>query len=744
MSLRSITNQLNVMQSRRMNPENIAMETMQLRSTAYDLAKSIVPLEDRINMFEKKVSQLTGNAKKEGTLTAARNFQQATRKRLDDVTRSMQNMSVLSDRNKKVLSSVQNEIGLFRAQRKVQEKTSTKLATENKLLKKQVELLANRLKKLEKKPTRRAPGSQQIKGYRFREDRVPSLLEDEKERAGYGSISGGLFGAAGLLGLALIPGMWDKLKEQLTGTPSTSTEPVQAETTPAASSTATPTAGQGTATSAQDKPKPAPVASATPVNRPETVSNNSALIGAAAAVGVSEPARRKAKQVKKPKGATRVQGSATVSEKDKVVKVQEVKNAKKFQIFAKAAKAAARIAGPAAVAAVVYNTIQINGLMEDRATKKISEKEFKEKVMPYYSEIASAIGGAGVGAITGAAAGTLGAGPIGTFVGAAAGGVLGYAAGSLFGTDMGELLFNAVEGIKGTVTAEIAAQLPDGTNYEGLRLKSSEATAGGAAEVPTVQFAKLVAELLGADGYKYFSGFNDTYKREGRTHAAGKAFDLVLNDKSQSAAVTAQLIKLADEKGFKVRVIDEYKYPSSRATAGHIHVEVLGTGTGSSTAEPVGELEKQTVSKATEAGAAPTVVVTANETGAASVTRTVAATPTAVPAPTTEIVSKVSEMRSQDSGAQVAVAQPPKSQQVDTKLDEMKESVVAQTKELLDKINVAQAMAAASYAGVSSVGNNLQKTASNLRDVTKHIRNNDGTDFNVVNTQMMPSMRAQV
>jgi hypothetical protein len=121
---------------------------------------------------------------------------------------------------------------------------------------------------------------------------------------------------------------------------------------------------------------------------------------------------------------------------------------------------------------------------------------------------------------------------------------------------------------------------PNGSNYDGLKLKSEETIGGGQAASKTIEFAKIVQAQI--PELTRFTAFNDNYHK-GRTskHNEGLAFDFTIKDPSQSTAVADRVKAAADANGYKVKIIDEYKDPSGHATGGHIHVTVLGPGTGS-------------------------------------------------------------------------------------------------------------------------------------------------------------------
>ncbi|HAV4559875.1 TPA: hypothetical protein JIS15_09880 [Acinetobacter baumannii] len=110
----------------------------------------------------------------------------------------------------------------------------------------------------------------------------------------------------------------------------------------------------------------------------------------------------------------------------------------------------------------------------------------------------------------------------------------------------------------------------------GLRIKGTESIAGGQVRAYTAKFAQLVQSALGKDLTR-FTAFNDTYhKGTNSKHATGNAFDFTIGDVKKSGQAVAQLEQMAKRYGFAVKVLDEYRNPSSRATGGHIHVSVLG------------------------------------------------------------------------------------------------------------------------------------------------------------------------
>ncbi len=111
-----------------------------------------------------------------------------------------------------------------------------------------------------------------------------------------------------------------------------------------------------------------------------------------------------------------------------------------------------------------------------------------------------------------------------------------------------------------------------------------EATGGGQVLADTASFATLTQVLLGSD-LIYFSAFNDRYhavNSPNSLHTKGKSFDVTINSGKRGAPNAANAIRnMANKEGFRVKVTDEYNFPSSKATGGHIHVEVYGKGAAS-------------------------------------------------------------------------------------------------------------------------------------------------------------------
>jgi hypothetical protein len=108
----------------------------------------------------------------------------------------------------------------------------------------------------------------------------------------------------------------------------------------------------------------------------------------------------------------------------------------------------------------------------------------------------------------------------------------------------------------------------------GLNIKAGDVQAPGAAVSPNlIELAKSIQSSV--PGFNYFSGFNDNFHQEnapGSKHTEGLAADFTLAkppSKKEGDDITAQLKSLG-----ATFVQNEYANPSSKATAGHFHVEI--------------------------------------------------------------------------------------------------------------------------------------------------------------------------
>lgn len=122
----------------------------------------------------------------------------------------------------------------------------------------------------------------------------------------------------------------------------------------------------------------------------------------------------------------------------------------------------------------------------------------------------------------------------------------------------------------------LGSGLVSNANLKGLNIKSAESISGGKVRGYTAEFAQLANTVLG-DSVNRFTAFNDSYhKGTNSKHATGNAFDFTLKDAKQAQQAVAMLEDVAKRYGYSIKILDEYKDPSKRATGGHLHVSVLG------------------------------------------------------------------------------------------------------------------------------------------------------------------------
>ena len=217
--------------------------------------------------------------------------------------------------------------------------------------------------------------------------------------------------------------------------------------------------------------------------------------------------------------------------------------------------------------------------VQDRATEALTEAQIanmnsRDAMQAFIQKgvapatIALAALAKGASALAGGAAGAVGAPTGGAAAGGAGGG--GVAGGS------GSYIDQIDSGRKGPSTlrrlgmAIGAVGAYPHADLSGLRMKSAEATAGGSTSEQLAAVARAIQDKLGGD-LQYFSAFNDTYDRGGKSlHGQGRALDFTLTDSSKAAAVASMIGSIPGIS----KVIDEYANPSRSATGGHIHAEI--------------------------------------------------------------------------------------------------------------------------------------------------------------------------
>lgn len=98
------------------------------------------------------------------------------------------------------------------------------------------------------------------------------------------------------------------------------------------------------------------------------------------------------------------------------------------------------------------------------------------------------------------------------------------------------------------------------------------------AGVASEAMSEVEAALKGIVGIKEITALADAYHQGfGSAHNAGRAMDVTVTDPTQSETVAASIEATLAARGIKGRVTNEYLHPSSRATGGHLHIEVSPT-----------------------------------------------------------------------------------------------------------------------------------------------------------------------
>ena len=116
-----------------------------------------------------------------------------------------------------------------------------------------------------------------------------------------------------------------------------------------------------------------------------------------------------------------------------------------------------------------------------------------------------------------------------------------------------------------------------GINSSGLRLKSSEAIAGGDAHPGINRLCQLIQSQV--PNFRYFSALNDAFHKRTKPnskHAQGLALDFTLTNgasgASQAMSVVAGILRTANMGPNDFLLLNEYAKASAGATGGHVHV----------------------------------------------------------------------------------------------------------------------------------------------------------------------------
>lgn len=180
-----------------------------------------------------------------------------------------------------------------------------------------------------------------------------------------------------------------------------------------------------------------------------------------------------------------------------------------------------------------------------------------------------------------------------------AGSVLTGLIGSLFG---GEKKKQAASNpnVQGQMPATGTGSAP--SPFAGLKMGSSsqasERIGGGATALGVVDLAQKIQSSI--SGIKEFTAFNDEFHQKNTPYASkhkeGLAMDFTVSDPNSSGQVSQHVRKLLADMGLKegqFEVRDEYKNPSDKSTAGHIHVQLKDVETANKVAMELGRSRDQ-------------------------------------------------------------------------------------------------------------------------------------------------------
>jgi len=112
-----------------------------------------------------------------------------------------------------------------------------------------------------------------------------------------------------------------------------------------------------------------------------------------------------------------------------------------------------------------------------------------------------------------------------------------------------------------------------GKDTSGLKLKSSEAVAGGDSTESLVALAYGIQEKLGGN-LKYFSGLNDTGRDTNSKHKSGRAIDIVLNDPQSYSSVLDMIKQMPGVSFAQYEQKGQRNANGSVASGDHLHAEV--------------------------------------------------------------------------------------------------------------------------------------------------------------------------
>lgn len=129
--------------------------------------------------------------------------------------------------------------------------------------------------------------------------------------------------------------------------------------------------------------------------------------------------------------------------------------------------------------------------------------------------------------------------------------------------------FAETQGYVRRINAIIGGMHFHGGNCDSVNcLSVKDGAQAGGKSLPEIY--NLAAKVQNNVEIIWFSCFNDKYPHKGRGHRDGRAFDLTLVYPFKKDQAIRKIAEICGQ----CKIIDEYDNPSSRATGGHLHVEI--------------------------------------------------------------------------------------------------------------------------------------------------------------------------
>jgi len=445
MSISAIAAQLYTIQSRKNLPLSTAInamvrEDLAMRFSVYNLAKIITKSDFIATVAQTAFGSRTPMQKKQDEVELRKQqiekkFKQFTVSSITSLTRKIDLLSSITQRNTALISNVYSELGAFRMQQRININTfnarSVRIPGRSKTIRAQIEEINRQLQQLQVKEGR--PGVRGITAKKKKSEQktkenstslfnqfLPFLLGNPRL---LGLLGVGALRAVGLGTLALkayalynLPGAVSRMTTRAGGQ-SAYDDPITEST----SQTVDPLIAAGgtyTATKAI-------------MDAASMIKNR----GKSKLELISDKDRRKQMQNNmaarfRDRGMTSQQAFGTASKRTSQY-IKYSKAIKKFQIVDSAIKGLGKKLPGIQLASLMFILSRMSNTTANRASGKISQEKYKEEMIDHYSNLIEYVGIPAMGSLLGGLAGSALFPGIGTLGGALVGGISGYVA-SLF------------------------------------------------------------------------------------------------------------------------------------------------------------------------------------------------------------------------------------------------------------------------------------------------------------------------